>query len=119
MGAVLTAGLAHQLYAVAETGKSGISHEQAAEFAANPNAIIEPTAKALLPKETLAILQQAMAASIHPVFWVGAFMSLLALVAVLFLPKPERPSADVDGERLVMAEQTNINARNQPVAQED
>ncbi len=118
MGAVLTAGLANQLHKVAETENSGISHEQAAEFAGNPNALIEPTAKALLPVETLNILQQAMAAAIHPVFWVGAFMSLLALIVVLFLPKPERPSADVDGERLVMAEQTNINARNQPVAEE-
>ncbi len=116
MGAVLTAGLAHQLHKLAETENNGITHEQATEFASNPNALIEPTAKALLPENTLAILQEAMAASIHPVFWVGAFMSLLALIAVLFLPKPERPSADVDGERLVMAEQTNINARNQPVA---
>ena len=116
MGAVLTAGLANHLHKVAEGENSTITHEQAAEFAANPNALIEPTAKALLSKEMLAILQQAMAASIHPVFWVGAFMSLLALVAVLFLPKPERPTAYVDGERLVMAEQTNINARNQPVA---
>lgn len=116
MGAVLTAGLAYQLHKVAENENGGISHKQAADFASNPNALIEPTAKALLPKETLDILQQAMAASIHPVFWVGAFMSFLALIAVLFLPKPERPSADVDGERLVMAEQTNINARNQPVA---
>lgn len=116
MGAVLTAGLASQLHQVAETENSTISHEQAAEYASNPNALIEPTAKALLPQETLYILQQAMAAAIHPVFWVGAFMSLLALIVVLFLPKPEHESADVDGERLVMAEQTNINARNQPVA---
>jgi MFS family permease len=116
MGAVLTAGLAHQLHKVAEDENSGISHQQATEFASNPNALIEPTAKALLQKETLDILQHAMAAAIHPVFWVGAFMSLLALIAVLFLPKPERPSAEVEGERFVMAEQTNINARNQPVA---
>ncbi|MEO7673189.1 MAG: hypothetical protein ABIU09_03820, partial [Pyrinomonadaceae bacterium] len=102
---------------VAEDENSGISHEQAADFASNPNALIEPTAKSQLPKQTLDILQQAMAASIHPVFWVGAFMSFLALITVLFLPKPARPSAEVDGERLVMAEQTNINARNQPVAE--
>jgi hypothetical protein len=57
-----------------------------------------------------------MAAAIHPVFWVGAVMSLLALFVVLFLPKPgaEMVGKDVDGERLIMAEQTNINARNQP-----
>lgn len=116
MGAVLTAGLATQLHAVAEAQGSIFTHEQASEFASNPNAIIEPSAKAALPPETLTILQRAMAGAIHPVFWVGAFMSFLALIATLFLPKPESPTADVDGERLVMAEQTNINARNQPTA---
>lgn len=114
MGAVLTAGLASELHAVAEASNGRFSHEQAAEFASNPNAIIEPSAKAALPPETLGILQTAMAAAIHPVFWVGAFMSLLALIATIFLPKPETETGEVDGERLVMAEQTNINARNQP-----
>lgn len=116
MGAVLTAGLASQLYKVADAENSGITREQAAEFASNPNAIIEPTAKAALPEATLNILQQAMASAIHPVFWVGAVMSVLALFVVLFLPKPgsEFAGGSVDGERLIMAEQTNINARNQP-----
>lgn len=119
MGAVLTAGLASQLHSVAERDGGTFSHQQASEFASNPNAIIEPSAKAALPPATLAILQTAMAQAIHPVFWVGAFMSFLALIAVLFLPKLELPSVEVDGERLVMAEQTNINARNQPRATGD
>jgi EmrB/QacA subfamily drug resistance transporter len=114
MGAVLTAGLATQLHNVAETPGSAFTHEQASAFASNPNAIIEPSAKAALPPETLGILQTAMAGAIHPVFWVGAFMSLLALIASIFLPKPESQPVEIDGERLVMAEQTNINARNQP-----
>ncbi|NOT48250.1 MAG: MFS transporter, partial [Acidobacteria bacterium] len=116
MGAVLTAGLASQLHIVAEAEGSGFTHEQASAFALNPNAIIEPAARAALPSDTLTILQRAMAGAIHPVFWVGAFMSFLALIASLFLPKPEVPTTDVEGERLVMAEQTNINARNQPHA---
>jgi EmrB/QacA subfamily drug resistance transporter len=114
MGAVLTAGLAAQLHRVAERSSGRFTHEQAEAFASNPNAIIEPSAKAALPTETLGILQTAMAGAIHPVFWVGAFMSLLALIASLFLPKPAMKTGDVEGERLVMAEQTNINARNQP-----
>jgi EmrB/QacA subfamily drug resistance transporter len=119
MGAVLTAGLASQLHSVAE-GSGGIfTHEQASEFASNPNAIIEPSARAALPPETLSILQRAMAGAIHPVFWVGAFMSFLALIASLFLPRPHTYLREVEGERLVMAEQTNINARNQPHVTED
>jgi predicted MFS family arabinose efflux permease len=117
MGAVLTAGLGAELTKAAQIG-GVLSVEQAVEFASNPNALIEPTAKAALPPETLGILQNAMAVSIHPVFWVGAVMSMLALIVVLFLPKPKKPAEnDVDGERLIMAEQTNINARNQPVAE--
>lgn len=119
MGAVLVAGLSTQLHAVAENEASGFTHEQASAFASNPNAIIEPSAKAALEPKTLTILQQAMAGAIHPVFWVGAIMSLLALVAALFLPKPIHAEVDVEGERLVMAEQTNINARNQPTACDD
>lgn len=120
MGAVLTAGLAGELNRAAEGENNVISIEQAVQFASNPNALIEPNAKAALPSETLEILQSAMAASIRPVFWVGAVMAFLALLVALFLPKPEKAGQkDVDGERLLMAEQTNINARNQPVAEGD
>ncbi|MGD9561400.1 MAG: MDR family MFS transporter [Pyrinomonadaceae bacterium] len=114
MGAVLTAGLASQLHAVADDAGGTFTHEEASAFASNPNVIIEPTAKADVPPEKLAILQQAMAGAIHPVFWVGALMSFLAFIVSLFLPKPHEQLTEVDGERLVMAEQTNINARNQP-----
>ena len=116
LGAILTAGLGSQLHRVAEMEGSGFTHEQAEAFASNPDAIIEPSAKASLAPETLAVLQQAMAAAIHPVFWAGALMSFLAMIIVLFLPKPVSAVGEVDGERLVMAEQTNINARNQPRA---
>lgn len=114
MGAVLTAGLASQLHSVAEGSGSIFTHEQASDFASNPNAIIEPSARAALPPDTLAILQRAMARAIHPVFWVGAIVSLLAFFTSLFLPRPSIEPSEVEGERLVMAEQTNINARNQP-----
>ncbi len=116
LGAILTAGLGSQLHSVAEMKDSAFTHEQAEAFASNPDAIIEPGAKASLEPETLAVLQQAMAAAIRPVFWAGALMSFLAMIIVLFLPKPVTAIGEVDGERLVMAEQTNINARNQPRA---
>ena len=118
MGAVLTAGLAGQLRAAAGDGPGDLTIEQAENFASNPNALIDPVAKAGIPEETLTILQTALASAIHPAFWVGALMSALGLVAVLFLPKAEHPiDHEIDGERLIMAEQTNINARNQPVAE--
>ncbi len=124
MGVVLTSGLATQLDRVARADDSVMSTEQAAEFASNPNALIEPQAKAGLPAATLSVLQDAMAAAIHPVFWVGAAVSLLALLVAFGLPA--RP-AEIDGhvtdenagETMLMAEQTTINARNQPVAERE
>ena len=121
MGAFLTAGLATQLNQVAKNGDTNLTVEQAAAFAANPNALIDPQAKAILPPETLDVLQQAMAVSVHKVFFVGAILSLLALFVAYFLPKQSSQSkvhsTDSDcGEKMFMAEQTTINARNQPEA---
>ncbi|MGH9819834.1 MAG: hypothetical protein ACRD43_06665, partial [Pyrinomonadaceae bacterium] len=119
MGAVLTAGLATQLSLAAAQPGSPITQEDAIGFASNPNALIEPSAKASLAPETLVVLQRAMAAAVHPVFWVGAVVCILALFVSLYLPKrhedPERDvRSDNVGERMLMAEQTTINARNQP-----
>ena len=120
MGAFLTAGLAAQLNHAAQSGNAFLTVEQAAEFASNPNALIDPQAKANLPVETLDILQEAMAASIHRVFWVGAILSGLALLVAFFLPRQdesETHATDGDaGEKMLMAEQTMINKRNQPSA---
>lgn len=119
MGAVLTAGLSIQLQKTAQEPNSGLTAEQAVAFANNPNALIEPGAKASLPPATLAVLQQAMASAIHPIFWVSAFVSLLAFFMTFWLPsRPGGGKAKTDekcGETMLMSEQTTINARNQPV----
>jgi EmrB/QacA subfamily drug resistance transporter len=119
MGAFLTAGLATQLYNAANSGQTNLTDDQAAAFAANPNALIDPQAKSAIAPEILEILQQAMAVSIHRIFWIGAILSALALLVILLLPKrTEEPSLHRTdgnaGEKMLMAEQTTINARNQP-----
>jgi EmrB/QacA subfamily drug resistance transporter len=124
MGAFLTTGLASELKNVAQSGNTSLTVERAAEFAANPNALIDPQAKANLPGETLEILQTAMAASVNRVFWLGAGFSTLALLVAFLLPrqnnKSESSSEDEEGfmtgEKMLMAEQTVINARNEPIA---
>ena len=124
MGAFLTAGLATQLNEVATNGNANLSVEQAVAFSENPNAMIDPNAKANITPETLVVLQQAMAVSIHRVFWIGAILSVFALGAVFFLPKQHKQK-DIEntihvssdcGERMLMAEHTTINQRNQPEA---
>jgi EmrB/QacA subfamily drug resistance transporter len=121
MGVALTVGLGAQLHHIATLPGSPVTDAQAEEFAENPNALIEPTAKAALPPQVLVSLQDAMAAAIHPVFWVGAFVSLLAFLVTLLLPKrtvagEDHTTKEPVGEKMIMAEQTMINARNQPAA---
>lgn len=89
MGTVLSAGLAAQLNKVAVSSSDLMTTQQAAELAANPNALIEPQAKAALPANVFDALQEAMATSIHKVFWVGAVLSAMALLTCLFLPPRE------------------------------
>ena len=122
MGAVLTAGLSAQLQKAATVENSNLTVEQAASFASNPNALIDPGAKAALPPAILTTLQDAMTGAIHPVFWVGAVVCVLALFASFMLPKRriehDRSATDENcGETMLMAEQTTINARNQPSAE--
>ena len=119
MGVFLTSGLTTNLDEAARKGTQFLSIEQAAEFAANPNALIEPQAKAQLPPETLEILQAAMNASIHRVFWIAALLSALAFAVALLLPKTKKTERmhETDGtvgEKTLMAQQTTINQRNQP-----
>jgi len=122
MGAFLTAGLATELNKAALSGNSNLTVERAAEFAANPNALIDPQAKANLAEGTLEVLQTAMATSIHRVFWIGAILSALALMVSLLLPrqlgKIEKSEYDendfANGEKMSMTNQKAINAPNEP-----
>ena len=119
MGAVLSAGLVTQLNRVATQTNSVITIEEAQTFAANPNALIEPAARAALPTAKLDVLEEAMASAVRPVFWVGALVCVFALLVAFFLPgkklgSEEVAAADDCGETMLMAEQTTINARNQP-----
>jgi len=87
MGAILSAGLAANLDTAAGNGSGVISPAQAEAFAANPNALIDPQAQAALPDGALDTLRSAMATAIHKVFWVGAVLSALSLLVILFLPR--------------------------------
>lgn len=124
MGAFLTAGLATELNKAALSGNTNLTVERAAEFATNPNALIDPQEKANLAEGTLEVLQMAMASSIHRVFWIGALLSALALLVAFLLPrhtgKIEKSENDesgfAKGEKMLMAGQTAINARNEPSA---
>jgi len=115
MGAVLSAGLAANLLKAANDGSGALSVAQAEAFAANPNALVDPQAQSRLPVEALEALRAAMAAAIHKVFWVGAVLSALSLLVILFLPRSvgqddarisqsDKDISEQSGEQMALAE---------------
>ncbi len=125
MGTVLSAGLASQLGEMARAGRASLTPELAAELAANPNALIEPQARAAMPPATLDALQDALAASIRNVFWVGTVLAALALLVTFSLPRdgeggvgetrPSKDSCSVEaGERLLIAELAPLDPEHEP-----
>jgi EmrB/QacA subfamily drug resistance transporter len=125
MGAVLSAGLASHLQSFALASAGTLTQERAAELASNPNALIDPQASAALPPAVLDELREAMAASIHKVFWTGTALSALALLVAFWLPRgddrsviqPDEESCCAEtGERMVMAEFATLEPEEEPVA---
>jgi hypothetical protein len=125
MGAVLSAGLASHLNEAARSSNGVLTTERASELSANPNALIEPSARASLPAGVLDALQGSMAAAIHSVFWVATALAACALIASLWLPRtgdaaynppPEDACSTTSGERMMMAELTTLGPEDEPIA---
>lgn len=125
MGAVLSAGLASHLQRYARAGTGPLTPERAAELASNPNALIDPQASAALPPEVLDELRESLAASIHNVFWTGTALAGLALLVAFWLPRhgdmsfiqPDEEACCAEtGERMVIAEFTTLEPKDEPVA---
>jgi EmrB/QacA subfamily drug resistance transporter len=125
MGAVLSAGLSSHLNQIARNGNSALTPERAAELAANPNALIEPQARASLSPAALDALQGSLSAAIHNVFWVGTALAALALLVAFWLPRgddraysppTEEACCAETGERMIMAELATLDPEDEPAA---
>lgn len=99
LGAVLAAGLA--------------------EFVQDPNALVNPEARAHLDPAALASMQGALEGSLRTIFAVSGIIALVAFLLAIRLP-PGRPGAagvhGDEGERFVVAEMTTIDAAHEPEA---
>lgn len=124
MGTVLSAGLTSYLSDFASRNQNALSPQRAAELAANPNALIEPAARATLPPAALNALQSALTYAIHNVFWVATAVAALALLASFALPgrsngtaqSPTEESCSAEScERLVAAELATFDPEHEPV----
>jgi hypothetical protein len=91
LGAFLTAGLA--------------------EYATDPNALVNAEARAHLPAGELIALQGALEGSLRTIFAVCAVVVIVALVAAVTLPGSR---VGAHAERMVMAEMTTIDPEHEP-----
>lgn len=118
MGAILSSSLARHL--MASAGATGsLTPQRAAQLAANPNALIDPTKSALLPTPVVTALQNALAASLSNVFWLCTAFAAIGLIAVFWLPRhigqPVAASCTPqEGERMLMAEMATLDAQHEP-----
>ncbi|HYO78020.1 MAG TPA: MDR family MFS transporter [Thermoanaerobaculia bacterium] len=88
-----------------------------AQFAQDPNALVNPEARAKIAPAELRQLQGALEGTLRTIFWTSAAVVALALAAAFRLPRGrvgERPSDERSGETMVMAEMTNIDAAHEP-----
>lgn len=99
LGAVLAAGLAG--------------------FADDPNALVNPEARAHIAAEDLIALQGALERTLRMIFAASAAVIAVALAVALKLPRGRIEAAEVHGDpgkRFVVAEMTNIDPEHEPEA---
>jgi len=90
-----------------------------AEFSQDPNALVNPEARARIAPEELRALQGALEGTLRTIFWTCAAVVALALAAAFRIPRGkvgEDVSQGDSGEIMMMAEMTNIDAAHEPEA---
>lgn len=83
-----------------------------AAYSQDPNALVNPEARAALAPAELAALQGALTRTLRSIFWTCAGVIVVALVAALRIPAGK--VGEADGERMVMAEMTTLDAECEP-----
>ena len=83
-----------------------------AEFAQDPNALVNPEARAHIAPAELAQLQGALEGTLRNIFWVSAAVVALALAGAFTLPRGVM--GEVHSGRMVHAEMTNIDPEHEP-----
>jgi EmrB/QacA subfamily drug resistance transporter len=132
MGAFLSAGMGAYLRDAAKQPNAIITPADAERLAANPNSLIDPSARAKIEPAKLQVLQNALTVGLKHVFRLGMIASCFALVIVFWLPtritsrlgetamQPHPKACESKtGERLVVAELTTIDPEHEPAAVED
>lgn len=83
-----------------------------AQFSQDPNALVNPEARAHIAPAELAQLQGALEGTLRNIFWASAAVVAIAIGGALTLPRGTM--AEAHGERMVIAEMTNIDPEHEP-----
>jgi len=83
-----------------------------AEFAHDPNALVNPEARAHIAPAQLAELQDALERTLRTIFWTCTAVVGVALAAATTIPRGTITTAH--SESMVMAEMTTIDAEHEP-----
>jgi EmrB/QacA subfamily drug resistance transporter len=83
-----------------------------ARYSQDPNALVNPRARAHIAPVQLAALQGALEGTLRTIFWTCTTVVALALAAATTMPKGKVGS--VHSENMMMAEMTTIDAEHEP-----
>ncbi len=121
MGAVLTAGLGNHLAEAANRPGSAMTTEMAEKLAGDPSALIDASARSGLSEAVVDLLEVALSAALHNVFWICAVLSGIGLIIAFMMPtgrkEQEIPAEDLsleNCERLLVTEMATIDAEHEP-----
>jgi EmrB/QacA subfamily drug resistance transporter len=114
LGALLVSGLSGNLHKAASQPGSSLTAAEADRLAENPNALVQPEARARIAPHVLTILQQAMASALRNIFLISAILLIVALLLALMIPGGRIETVAGTGEDFVMAELTTIDAEHEP-----
>ncbi|HEX8616652.1 MAG TPA: MDR family MFS transporter [Thermoanaerobaculia bacterium] len=90
-----------------------------AAYSHDPNALVNPEARAKIAPADLRALQGALEGTLRTIFWTSAAVVALALAAAFRIPRGKVGDAHSEthsGEQMMMAEMTNIDAAHEPEA---
>jgi EmrB/QacA subfamily drug resistance transporter len=83
-----------------------------AQYVQDPNALVNPRARAHMAPADLAALQQALEGTLRTIYWACTAVVALALAVATTMPKGKVGSAH--SENMMMAEMTTIDAEHEP-----
>lgn len=86
MGAAMGAVMQEELQALSRSGLAGISSQELGTLIQDPDAVVNPVARAALPSAVVRALQAALGHALYVVFLIGLGIAFLAVISACLIP---------------------------------